>query len=289
LKNILYLLVFNLILVATSCKEIPPAIDFTPINTSLTDTTYISTTIPVAQHKKIILEEFTGMKCVNCPTGHALSKLLHDAHPDSVIVVAIHSYPILAPSSWGELQINEGIAIDNLLGPAPSWPSSSIDRTPISGNTIVLSGNWTNAIENKLGEATSVNVEISNTYDSAPISTDSGTVTKLKTKIKVIFTNAVTTSMKLSVMLQENGIIAPQETPTGVNMAYVHEFTLRDMFTPYNGVSLSQTNIAGRTYEKEFEMYIPIGWNMNASHVVAIVHEEGTGNKVLQANIEVVN
>ncbi len=290
MKKIVAYLLFGLTIgAASSCEEIPPAIDFTPINTALLDSTALLSTPPMATHKVVLIEEFTGMKCVNCPNGHLVTKALHELHDDSVIVMAIHSYPIAPPASWNNLQINEGVALDNYLGPAPAWPAASVDRVAVSGTIINNAASWGSTVISQLSQSPDVLITIKNNYDATPIVTDSGTVTKLKTKITVVLLSSYTSTLKLSVMLQEDHIIAPQETSAGINNEYDHEFVLRDMFTSYNGTALSAQNTLGRLYLKEFELYIPTGWNMNNSNVVAFVHEEGAIKKVLQAAIAPVN
>jgi len=60
----------------SQCKEIPPAVIVDPSQIALFDTTYVSpTAIPMAQ-KNVLMEEFSGVKCSNCPKGNAKSKRL---------------------------------------------------------------------------------------------------------------------------------------------------------------------------------------------------------------------
>ena len=62
------------LLALTSCEEKGPAIDFGGGATAV-DTTYLGTA-PTAQQRIVVVEEFTGGMCANCPkardllTGH---------------------------------------------------------------------------------------------------------------------------------------------------------------------------------------------------------------------------
>jgi hypothetical protein len=36
------------------------------------------------ENKKVVLEEFTGIKCVFCPQGHAIAQAIQNNNPDDV-------------------------------------------------------------------------------------------------------------------------------------------------------------------------------------------------------------
>ena len=50
--------------------------------------TFVST---APENKNIILEEFTGISCVYCPDGHKIGQQLHDANPNDVFLINIHT------------------------------------------------------------------------------------------------------------------------------------------------------------------------------------------------------
>ena len=49
--------------------------------------TIVSTT---QQNKKVILEEFTGVNCQYCPSGHAIANTIKNANPADVFLINIH-------------------------------------------------------------------------------------------------------------------------------------------------------------------------------------------------------
>ena len=49
------------------------------------------------QNKKVLLEEFTGIHCGYCPDGHLLAQNLHDAYPDDVFLINIHTGGYASP------------------------------------------------------------------------------------------------------------------------------------------------------------------------------------------------
>lgn len=278
MKKVFWILtLLSTTLAYTSCKEVAPAIDYSIPNTELVDTTYINTTLPTAPEKMILLEEFTGLMCVNCPAGHTVASDLALVHPGKIVNVAIHSYFQDPPASWENFEIPEGLDIDNYLGPVVGWPAAAINRKVFSGKIIQEgTAGWNSAVTSELGNTASVSLDIVNTFD-----TESRT---LKTKITThLLSDLSSKTLDLSVMLNENDIINFQKTPTGTDSFYVHEHVLRDMFTAFNGWTLSASNTTGRVYEKEFEMVLPQGWDASKCEVVAIVHENSASKEVLQA------
>ncbi len=43
------------------------------------------------QPRNAVLEEFTGVNCVNCPDGHLRANQLYAAFPGRVVLINIHS------------------------------------------------------------------------------------------------------------------------------------------------------------------------------------------------------
>ena len=50
--------------------------------------TFVSTT---PENKNVILEEFTGIYCQFCPDGHLIAQNLHNANPNDVFLINIHT------------------------------------------------------------------------------------------------------------------------------------------------------------------------------------------------------
>ena len=50
--------------------------------------TFVSTT---PENKNVVLEEFTGIYCGFCPDGHVIGQGLHDANPNDVFLINIHT------------------------------------------------------------------------------------------------------------------------------------------------------------------------------------------------------
>ena len=42
------------------------------------------------QNRNVLIEEFTGRKCINCPSGHIQAKAIEEAYPGRVWAINLH-------------------------------------------------------------------------------------------------------------------------------------------------------------------------------------------------------
>lgn len=260
-----------------ACTEIGPAIDFTPVDTTLTDTTYVASSTETPQQRIVLFEDFTGVQCVNCPTAHDKTTELLNMYPDQLIVVAEHNYfagPF--PDSNEDYVIPEANELNAYLGPAFGWPAGVVDRYDFAGTgnlTTLLVSNYQIYVEDRLDEPTLCNLYMTKEYDAGS--------RQLNVTVKVVYTGAVAEENHLSIMVLEDHIIDLQETLSGIDYDYEQNHVLRDMMTPTTGVNLNADKVPGRVFEKEFTMVLPENWNDANVSVVAFVNTFSDTNKVV--------
>lgn len=258
-----------------SCQEETP---FVVGPTVTIDTTYIDLVIPPAQLRQVLLEDFTGVQCVNCPDAHQLAEALSSANPGRVVPVSEHNYFQGGfPNSDEDFRNDESFAIDALIGPTTLWPIGTVNRKQFAGEPAVLLTlpKWTGYVESELLEPPKVNVTIETDLDA-----DART---LQVIAQVHFLETVTEATRLSVMVLESGIIDPQQTETGKVDDYEHNHVLRIMPTPATGAVFSTSTEQGRVVRRGYEVELADHWNLGELEVVVFVHVGETDNKsVLQ-------
>lgn len=267
MKNILTLFTFFAIL-TFGCDEI-----VAPIDLQITPT-----------GRRVLVEEFTGVRCVNCPEGSKKIKELieNEIYGDYVIPISIHAGFFANPydSSLYDFRTPQGSSLQtNLLGPVGGYPAASINRTIYPNETelpIALS-KWAGYIIQDILELPKVEVDITPTYDS--------TSRQLSVTVDLDFSETVTTSLGISVMILENDIVDYQLTKNGKEHDYVHQHVLRTMLTNYAGesIAIGQTK-AGSTPTFTYTFTLPTAWNADNCEIVAFVSQKGTDLNVLQAN-----
>jgi hypothetical protein len=262
-----------------SCKEVGPDIDLDDAanDTTLIDTTYIIASIPAAQSKIVALEEFTGVRCINCPDGHEQIKNIQTTYPGRVVAVSLHSEFLGAPySNQPDFRIAEAQDLEELLGPAAAKPMASIDRVLFSGETSVLQflQQWSGRVVQQLNAPVPVNIEIESRLDGNDIIA----------KITLMYLQSTTSDNRITLMLSEDSVKAAQLTNTSVDSNYIHNHLVRAFATRYNGNTLNYELNQGRIIVKEFRFAeISSTWNINNLKVICLIHEFDNSKKILQA------
>lgn len=257
-----------------SCKEICPGVDFTPVDETLLDTTYVTSTIPTAQKKAVLIEDYTGVACTNCPTSHAAIEAIISSHPDDTICVAgIHNYGVPAlPGSTEDYEYDEnnqekiGFDVYDFLGGVNAWPTGIIDRKDFGeplGIYDLSPATYATYVDQDLTLTPPCNISVEE------VSLDENHV--LTIKVTVIYTQEVDTVNHLTIYLTESGLINPQQSDPDVIEDYVHNFVLRDALTPVAGVPLDDALTPGRVFEKEFKYTVDPSWVPGNIEIIAFV------------------
>jgi hypothetical protein len=289
----------TLLVLFSACQETPPLINYKPSN-SVLDTTFITTSIPAAETKNILIEDFTGVGCVNCPRAHETLKALKSSYSGRVFSIANHPLnatlktlvePIFKPPFVSKRDFRTKDADDLLtyLGSSNSLPTGSINRKLFNGETkwLVSDLSWSGYANTELAQTSSaVNIDtLSIKYDASS--------NELTIDLRLVFTQSMPDSQYLlTVAILENKIIDIQEKNENGSTIYIedyqHDNVLRKVITGVYGDLLKAKYEPGRVFRKRF-IYKPTSdelknWNWNTDNlaVIAFVHGNATKKDVIQ-------
>lgn len=274
MKRHLFILFIGAALLSASCYEIPPVInpyDGEPVDTSINIED---------QERQVLIEEFTGVRCVQCPAGSAEIETLLAIHGERLVAVSIHAgdFSPPFPQSLFDFRTPEGDGLINLLGPPISYPSAVVDRRLFEGeNDLILGRNdWAGFIEQEKAIPPRVKIGLKATFNE--------TNRNLDLEVKLYPQELISDpDVRISVMLTESKITDYQDTPNGKIADYLHKHVLRDMLTSYLGDVISETLAPGAVVTKNYSFTVPSGWKEEDMKAVAFVHLEGAVKDVLQA------
>ena len=221
--------------------------------------TFVSTQ---PENKNVILEEFTGISCVYCPDGHRIAQDLHNANPNDVFLINIHTGGYANPQGPGtDFRVDPiGSNIASQSG-VSGYPSGTVNRHVFSGGITAMSrGDWAGAANQIMNMASPVNVGIQANVDMA--------TNVLTVDVEVYYTGAQTvTSNMLNVAVVQNNVEGPQTggsqfNPTAIlaNGNYNHQHMLRHMMTGQWGVPIN-TLTPGSLYADQFTWTMPADIN----------------------------
>lgn len=217
---------------------------------------HVSTDI---EKQKILLEEFTGINCGNCPRGHKKAHDLLLAQPHNVFVIANHSgYYSNAKSDQPNYQTEDGNAINQAFN-ITSYPCGSINRGVKNDNINILSTfSWIEESRKESLIDAKVNLWMSSTLDMQS--------RRLTVNVEGYVRESIEQdSLCVNVALTQNNIVGPQ-AGGGTGSNYVHQHMLRDMVTPTWG-DIIHNLVPGSFFSKTYTYDLPL--TINAIDVVA--------------------
>lgn len=221
------------IFICLGCTEISPIVNFG--NTSSTDTTYILNTVPTPEPHNVLIEEFTGQSCPNCPAAHETVKGFVGSNPGRVNVIALYKYnfPQTKPPKGAVYDLRDSAAsiiADKIYTSVGFMPSAGIDRIPAAGSLLLPTTLWAASFNTALSGATAINLKVTGIWDST---LNQATVVAITT-----YTKSTTFKQNLTIVVVEDSIIDKQEYPSsdpnfplGVNDKYIFTSVLRDIVT----------------------------------------------------------
>jgi hypothetical protein len=229
---------------------------------------------------KILLEEFTGHKCINCPDGAKIAHQLAEQYPQ-LILVSIHCGDLAKPDASGsefsyDFRTPTGNALENYYSSAAAGqPCGMFNRTQINNTYLLQANSWQNAIATYISKQTTREVEIAvnATYDS--------TTRTIIADVNAKYLTAQDTTNKLSVWILEDSIIAAQSSMTGTIKDYVHNNVLRHSFNSTWGDALNGATAAATTIEKAYTFALPAtsDWKPQHLKVIAFIYNDNDGIK----------
>ena len=166
---------------------------------------------PVEVARKVLLEEFTGQQCTNCPDAHRIIESLEEQYGDALIVVSIHAGEFGIKYPVGLMQ-EEGNTYADRWNIA-AYPAGVVDRT---GSAMKM-GEWATAIREDIGKTTELQLSL-----EAQLSSDQK---KIEVFTTMVSPEALSGSLQLWVV--ENGIVAYQLDGDKNVMDYVHNNVFR--------------------------------------------------------------
>ena len=224
--------------------------------------------------RTVLLEEYTGQLCVNCPTAHAIIEQLEQQYGDQFIAVSFHcggaAFSIQQNDpAWGGI-VGLATPVSEQYGAAAgvtnALPKGRVDRIGALDNP----PQWADAVRRQI--VIDSDVELSMT---GALANDSKTASVKATML----TPEQVNSAKLQLWVVESGIKALQMMPDGsLNMDYVHNNVFRADVNGFGGESI--TLQPGVYANKEYTFDIAADWEPENLSVVAVLYDE---TSVIQA------
>ena len=245
--------------------------------------------------RKIVILDFTGHKCGNCPKGHKAINALDEKYGEAVVPIAIHcTYyanvkenmpPHTTDTSFNyDFRCEEGVFLGGSeadggymdLDAVPAGLVNTFDPAKINNST----NGWASDFAKYYSTYPEFSIEITPSFADSTITAD------IKVNAEVVSSH----KLALVAYLVEDGIVGWQfdyeSTPNEIGN-YVHNHVLRGSFNGVFGenVKTDDSQLAiGDKIEKNYSKAIKPDWNIDNCKVIAFVFDTDT-KEILQAEM----
>jgi len=290
MKNIITLLSFILIIISCDVVEGPYEIDTGNVTPSDTNT-YV---------KKILIEDFTGHTCQNCPSAARELEAIHSLYGDQIIGMAVHvsktfarPYPLSqAPNYQYDFRTKWGKEWDDLFGISEiGLPGGMINRIGYPSEHRLGKDEWLARVITELEKETDFGISI----------TTNITGDEVEITINTEILNNINGDYNLVVCLSESNIINWQKDGAEDIEDYKHNHALRSLLSDEilspssnysiydeiektinsNLASLEQFNIDYSQSIAELGNGNAGGWDASNMSVIAYIYDNTT-KEILQ-------
>ena len=220
----------------------------------------------------VLLEEYSGVRCNNCPTAALKAEELLEVFGDNLVLVTIHpnNNPLTAPMVD---------SIDYRVAGSEDWASyygiTGIPKGIVNRrNTQLDADAWEAAIENELNKEQTVDIDIQNSYRPSD--------STLQIKVVSNFLCDLEGDYNLQVCITEDSLASPQRNNNSAIGAsviddYSHEHVLRAMVNGVWGETLVEGSaLQGQTYNRTYMLTLPSNINIRNCAIVAFVFNKNT-------------
>lgn len=225
-----------------------------------------------AEGRTILLEDFTGVHCVNCPQAAKIIHEIQELYGNKVVAVGLHGAEAFTPKS-SPLFSNDAAAYYQKFANGVGLPAGMIDRKAFDGNKTPVQNSpatWAGLVKRELALPQLLSIE-------ASASGEGENTVKATVTVNAIKGANLPSSMKLQVWVIENGIIGEQDGAED-KYNYQHNHVLRGTLNGTWGEALE----LGKTYT--YSKSIKNIEDIEGCQVVSFVYDAET-MEVLEANV----
>lgn len=248
------------VLTFSACQNIEPTERFVPME-------------DVTVNRAVLIEDFTGQLCPNCPSAHNIIEKLQEEFGDAVIPVSIHPMN----SGFG-ISVNntaiKGLALDEANEYSNAWkigtyPSGLVNRD----GGVMLPVLWAKAVRDQIKLPSAIDLSI-----------ESAVVENNEIKVEVKMLSSADVNCKLQLWVLESGIVGYQQDDLTLMPNYVHNNVYRASMNGLWGEEVDIKSNMIETFARSYE--VESYWNTDNLRIVAFAYDEGAVIQATSARVK---
>lgn len=250
----------------SACEEIGTDERFRPLGT-------------VETKSCVLVEDFTGQNCVNCPEAHKVLEQLVEQYGEAVIPVSIHTGAFAIPVDYARYQglMQPEAAQYNDMFSIQDYPKGIINH---AGAPLTPS-DWSGEVRKALAQAPVAAIDLSASYDGGADSL---------IRLSATLTPLVDAEAHVQFYILEDSIVARQKDMSGKYiMDYVHNHVYRCSPNGVGGTAVSLKAMTKNSVDCEQKIRNAKyeTWNLDHIWAVAYVYTANGGFNAVKTKLKI--
>jgi len=277
MKKLSLIIIISILFILQGCDKVTNVID--------------KGTVRAAGTRNVLVEDYTGHKCGNCPAAAVQLTSLETQYPGRVIPLAVHAGYFAKTNAQypTDFQTSDGNAYDLLFGNgAAGNPNGLVNRTGWGTASFIEQWtSWASQVASEMAKQAVFNIRINPVFNTS--------TRQLNTNITVKSLTANSGTYKLVVLLTEDSLVAEQldyRQPIGQQTIpnYIFNHVLRGAVNSTWGDAIFiNTAAKNDSVVKSYTNFtVNTGYRANKCHIVAYVYDADVSStthyQVLEAN-----
>jgi len=226
--------------------------------------------------KKVLLEDYTGQTCGNCPRAAERAHELQTQFGEQLVVIAVHAgwFSNTSDEYPNDFTTEVGDAWDTHFGNSSLGnPNGMVDRIDFPDSHVFQYSQWEEKVTNQLLESPEIGIQLMASYNS----TSKLICVDAQTEILMNLEK----SLNITLVLIESGIISKQTDYSIFPEQYVEDYeqnhVLRKGLTNPWGESLGQESYTqNELFTQRYSIEKQVDWDINNMAVIAFVSDSET-------------
>ncbi|MEE4260012.1 MAG: Omp28-related outer membrane protein [Bacteroidales bacterium] len=237
--------------------------------------------------KKVLLEDYTGHDCVNCPTAAVVAEDLKDVYDEQLVVIAVHAgfFARPKPELPEDFRTEAGEVWDQFFIGTAGNPNGLVNRVEKApGNYVFNYGEWSTAVSLELEKSAEAKITIENNFEQ----------NKLTSTVTSEFLTVLDGTYNLMYCITQDSLTGPQknndanvgETPLIEEYEFMHVLRYTDEIW---GENLTENVEVGKEYTSSFSVDFEADWVPENCHVVAFICNAETKTIIQVEEVKVID
>jgi len=214
--------------------------------------------------KKVLIEDYTGMKCPNCPSAASAIDLLKENYGNNIVAVSIHAGIYAKPSGIfvNDFRTEAGTTYNSSFS-IDAYPTGLVDRASYHNKTQLDYTEFSGAVIQQIALESPLGIKITNHW------TENNR--NLVVTVTIPIYKDITDELKLQVWLVEDSIMAPQVNGAEIVNNYTHKYVFRGALNGFWGEDLTGVS-KNAVLVKTINCELPVSYVSNRCSIVAFVY-----------------